>query len=248
MWTVHNETPHERGSKVESRLLHAWSRAVRQRVFLYPSVTPDERSATFIPFGDYSHVAGSFPATGGERSQNRMLLFGLLRPYKGIEQLIEAFSSLRPDAEAQLAIVGRPTDRAYSLEVSSLVERSAGIEFRPELLDYEELVGEIRHSALVVLPYRRMYNSGAALLSLSCGTPILVPSSPTMDDLRVEAGEDWVFTYEGEITPDVLMNALEHFRLSAPARASRDPLPRRSWTAVAAEYASLYEASMARRR
>lgn len=243
VWTVHNESPHERGTSAESRLLKWWESSATRRVYLYPSVTPDAPEAVFIPFGDYSQVANEL-ATGPDlaRDARRMLLFGLLRPYKGIEQLVDAFTALHlTDKTFRLAIMGRPVDPAYGREVETRLQSTGSdVEFRAELLEYEELVAEIRRSAFVVLPYRRMYNSGAALLALSCGTPILVPTSATMNDLMEESGPEWVQTYDGDLTPEILRAASQSFESTASRRDGRNALPRRSWSAVGAEYGRLY--------
>lgn len=251
VWTVHNESPHERGKHLESLLLRWWERATARRVYLYPSVTPDERGAAFIPFGDYSQVADRLMGdVQVERDPHRMLLFGLLRPYKGIEQLLDAFDALRHvDERVRLAVMGRPVDPEYGRAVDERVGASAtGVEFRGELLEYEELVAQIRESGFVVLPYRRMYNSGAALLSLSCGTPILVPTSATMNDLMAESGPQWVQTYDGDLTPAILSAAVEQFASSAPLREGARALRGRSWSAVGEQYASLYRSLVPKSR
>ncbi len=242
VWTVHNESPHERGTSVESRLLSWWERAATRRVYLYPSITPAGDDAVFIPFGDYSQVAEELrDRLDVPRDPRHILLFGLLRPYKGIEQLLDAFEALhRSNQDVSLAIMGRPTDPEYGREIGSKVGSVTSVEFRGELLEYEELVQEIGRSGFVVLPYRRMYNSGAALLSLSCGTPILVPSSQTMDDLQAESGPQWVQTYEGEITSEILDEAMRHFESSEHLRRNGKALPLRSWSTVGAQYGDLY--------
>lgn len=242
VWTVHNESPHERGARVEAFLLGLWSRVTRRNVYLYPSVTPTDQRSVFIPFGDYSHLADELLTTySREREPRRILLFGLLRPYKGIEQLLEAYIELvARNPDTSLAIMGRPIDEAYGRAVEERVRGVSHLDFRGELIEYEELVGEITRSSFVALPYRRMYNSGAALLALSCGTPILVPTSPTMEDLRAESGEEWVMTYTGDLTADILDDALTRFSRTAQQRESRSALPLRSWSEVGEQYAELY--------
>ncbi|MFF8189257.1 glycosyltransferase [Microbacterium sp. NPDC016588] len=250
VWTVHNESPHERGARVEAFLLGLWGRVTRRNIYLYPSVTPTDERSVFIPFGDYSHLADELLTTHSrEREARRILLFGLLRPYKGIEQLVEAYATLvAREPATSLAIMGRPIDEGYGREVENQVRGVPHLDFRGELIEYEELVGEITRSSFVVLPYRRMYNSGAALLALSCGTPILVPTSQTMEDLRAESGEEWVMTYDGDLTADILDAALARFSTTASERESRSALPLRSWSEVGEQYAELYRSLVAERR
>jgi len=108
---------------------------------------------------------------------------------------------------------------------------------RVEVLSDEDLGKIILDSAMVVLPYRHMYNSGAALLSLTLGRPILVPASPTMLELQHEVGERWVHLYVGELTADDVRRALR--AIEGPA-AEGPNLGRRDWGRVAGSYAELY--------
>ncbi len=55
----------------------------------------------------------------------------------------------------------------------------------------------IHGADLVVLPYRRMLNSGAALAALSFQRPIMGPAAGAMKEVRDRIGSDFVRTYEG---------------------------------------------------
>jgi hypothetical protein len=60
----------------------------------------------------------------------------------------------------------------------------------------------------VVLPYRRILNSGAALFALSRNRPILAPRLGTLPELQDEIGPDWVDLYDGQ---DVTTESLARF-------------------------------------
>jgi glycosyltransferase involved in cell wall biosynthesis len=78
-----------------------------------------------------------------------VLFFGLLRPYKGIEVLLDAWRSSADGAE--LWIVGRPRmdlDRLRSLA-------PAGVRWVPRFVSEGELVACFRRADVVVLPYLR---------------------------------------------------------------------------------------------
>jgi beta-1,4-mannosyltransferase len=118
-----------------------------------------------------------------------------------------------------------------------LASDAKNVTVKIEVLSDEQLAEVILGSTLVVLPYRNMYNSGAALLSLTLRRPILVPDSPTMRELQQEVGEHWVFLFDGELTTDDLREAL---RSAAVPRAGDPDLTRRDWARVGQEYAALY--------
>lgn len=237
VWTVHNLRPHERSSPIERALLALWDRSVAARIFLYESGLPVEPQArdVVIPRGDYAPIYGSRPA-GVRPTDDRVLTFGLVRRYKGIESLIDVIAA--QDRPPRAVIAGPASDRAYADE---LVARAAGnpaIKFDLRFVPEGELGDIIAQSTLVVLPYRAMYNSGVALLALTRGRPILVPASPTMLELRAEVGEAWVITFEGELTAGILSAALGSAR-SIPDAAAPD-LSARDWATVGARHAELY--------
>ena len=247
VWTVHNVRPHEPGPPIERFLFDRWSRTVTRRVFMYEAALPSPACArdVCIPRGDYEPVFGSLR----ERSRSvpvpvgRLLLFGLLRPYKGIEQLVDAVREAGDDGMELLVIGGAMrADKAYARQLQ-LAGDAKNVTVKIEVLSDEQLADVILGSTLVVLPYRDMYNSGAALLSLTLRRPILVPDSPTMRELQQEVGERWVFLYQGELTTDDLREAL---RRAAVPRAGGPDLSRRDWARVGQAYAALYD-SIARR-
>ena len=99
---------------------------------------------------------------------------------------------------------------------------------------------------LVVLPYREMHNSGAALLALSLATPVLVPDNPVTRALAREVGEEWVRTYRGEVTAEALVEALCHVRQIPPG--CRPDLSARDWATAVRSHLAVYEAAMCRAR
>jgi beta-1,4-mannosyltransferase len=245
VWTVHNARPHERGSRGEQFLLEVWSRRATRRVYMYESALPSPRGRrdVCIPRGDYEPMYGAIRDRGPciPSSPGTLLLFGVLRPYKGIERLIDAVRGAG-DEGLGLLVIGGVFDDSYARELLCAND-AKNVTVRIQVLSDEQLAEVIQRSSLVVLPYCHMYNSGAALLSLTLRRPILVPASPTMRELRQEVGENWVHLYEGELTTEHLRRALH-----APAPDRGPDLTRRDWTHVGRSYAALYESIVRTRR
>src|SRR4029453_18998182 len=103
-----------------------------------------------------------------------------------------------------------------------------------------------------------MHNSGALLLALSLGRPVLVPRSAVTSALAAEVGADWVRTYPADegtgegaargagLTPDDVREALKTVR--ERAATSRPDLSRRRWPRIAREHAEVYRRAVSRRR
>ena len=70
----------------------------------------------------------------------------------------------------------------------------------------------LRAADLVVLPYRAIQNSGSAILALSADRPVVVPALGAMTELADQVGLDWVHTYDGEFSTDVLIESLHWLR------------------------------------
>jgi glycosyltransferase involved in cell wall biosynthesis len=96
-----------------------------------------------------------------------VLCFGLMRPYKGIDLLLEAWRGIEG---AELWIAGAPR-----MDISAL--RSAappGVRFVPRFVTDDELPSYFRRADLVVLPYREIDQSGVLFTALAFGKPLLL--------------------------------------------------------------------------
>jgi glycosyltransferase involved in cell wall biosynthesis len=99
-----------------------------------------------------------------------VLFFGLLRPYKGLETLLEAWQGVEA---AELWIVGRPRMSLPSLRARA----AAGVRFIPRFVPDTELPAFFRRADVVVLPYSRTERldwSGVLATALAFGKPIVV--------------------------------------------------------------------------
>jgi beta-1,4-mannosyltransferase len=232
--TLHNIDPHEAGSQLESRLLRLI----------------DRRTALFIRLNDHTPVPGRaavvtvphphyLPRTGHRTDidviAGRVLYFGIVRPYKGVQTLLDAFLSV-PDAEATLRIVGSATgDRGDG--VRAAVASDDRISARLQYVTDAELDEEILAAEIIVLPYRHMHNSGALFLALSHNRPVLVPRSGVNEDISREVGAGWVYQFDGDLDGAQLIQTLHDVQRSGPA--SPPDLGARDWDVIGEQ---LYEA------
>lgn len=131
---------------------------------------PDE-IALHGPFDHHAVV----PAPRVTADRLRLLFFGTIRPYKGLEDLIEAFPLLGPGYE--LTVVGETWegwDRPAALIASSpAAER---ITFVNRYVTDAEVDRYFAAADLVVLPYHRSSASGPLHIAMSHGLPVVVTS------------------------------------------------------------------------
>jgi glycosyltransferase involved in cell wall biosynthesis len=104
-----------------------------------------------------------------------ILSFGLLRPYKGIENLLAAYRRMvaAASAPAELWIVGNPR-----MDVGSLRELAAQaggrVRFVTRFVDDAEIPAIFRRADLLVLPYLDAEHSGVLYTGLAFGKPMVL--------------------------------------------------------------------------
>ncbi|UTI64720.1 glycosyltransferase family 4 protein [Paraconexibacter antarcticus] len=125
-----------------------------------------------IPHGAFTHLSGLVPtpppelaATGaGAGGPPAALLFGLLKPYKGLDVLYDAWRRL--EVPARLWVVGAPR--------MALPDPPPGVTVVPRFVTDAEAAWCLREAALTVLPYRDIEMSGVLFSALGLGRPLLL--------------------------------------------------------------------------
>jgi glycosyltransferase involved in cell wall biosynthesis len=112
--------------------------------------------------------------TSNESSRPRMttnfVFFGRIAPYKGLDILVQAFSSL-PFDRARLTIVGTGT---LPDSLVGAIESDERIECRNEWLDESEIGALLAAQDIMVLPYSEASQSGAIMSAYGAGLPVIV--------------------------------------------------------------------------
>ena len=238
--TAHNLDPHERGGWLDSRLLRAIDARTDYWIRLNPTTTlPSDARATTILHG---HYRDRFATPDVQQQRGRILQFGLIRPYKGIEQLLAAFALLN-EQDLTLRIVGKPVAGALDSAIKRAAAADQRISHDLRFVEDNELAEEVAAAELVVLPYLEMHNSGALLVALSLDRPVLVPRSPANQALSDEVGPGWVIMFDGELQAAQLRAAVSDARRP---RASRPNLSGRDWTEVGRLHELAYREALGR--
>jgi beta-1,4-mannosyltransferase len=256
VWTTHNARPHEgRDTRLERWY---WSGVTRRLDgVIHPSLASQEEVETRYPalarlphaVVRMGHFRGCYPdhvsreearATFGIPEGAAVVTFiGLVRPYKNLPHLVSTVRALPPERNVVLLVGGRPLQDAFAADV----HRAAGGDPRVRLtlrhVPDEDVQRYLRAADLVVLPFTDITNSGSALLALSFDRPVLLPRRGAMAELQALIGADWVYTYDGELTPAVLEEAIARARRRHGETPDLSPL---EWGAIARETLEFYRA------
>ena len=236
--TLHNLELPTGISRRERLILRLFEKRTTLWIRLNPE-TPvqDDRRYALIPHGHYRDWFEQYP------KQNpvvgRIVYFGLIRRYKGVGALVDAFRQLPGDVT--LRVGGRPSTTELADDLRRRAEGDDRIALHLQFLDDAELVDAVTRATLVVLPYTEMHNSGGALTALSLGRPVLMPANPVNGRLADEVGPGWVYQYEGALTPEVLAETLR--AVSGRGEVTPPQLDGRDWQSAGLLHYSAYLAA-----
>ena len=193
--------------------------------------------ATVIHHGAFEHltrVSGSLPPELPATDRPVVLFFGLLRPYKGLDTLLEAWRGID---DAELWIVGRPM---ISLDTGT----TPRVRVVPRFVDDGEAAALFARADVVVLPYTRTERldfSGVLATGLAFAKPMVASDIGGFGEVGavrlVPPGDAAALR---EALAALLGDAAERTRLSDAARAAAaGPY---SWDEAARRTLALYNA------
>jgi len=165
-----------------------------------------------------------------------VLLLGLLRPYKGIDVLLEAWRGIE---NAELWIAGMPR-----MDISPLrAAASPNVRFVPRFLTDLELAAYFRRADLVVLPYREIDQSGVLFAALAFGKPLLLSDVGGFGEVAASGAARTVPPGNAKALHDALVDLLSDraalAAMSERARAAAEgPY---AWEPIASRTLALYE-------
>jgi len=247
VWTAHNlHSHHGPRPRIERRFWRAFVRHVDAFIAMSErgreetqQVFPHLRGVRsfVIPHGNYR---GVYPNVVSIRTARKSLgvpgdasvvcFLGSIAPYKGLPELISAFREL-PQDKLRLVIAGASD---HSQEAAALREQAnvdSRVTFHAGFVPAERVQIYLNAADLVVMPFRKMWNSGSAMLALSFGRPILVPARGAFIELAEQIGAEWIRTYEGSLSAEKLQAALDW--ATSNKRPTEAPLDKFDWNQIA---------------
>lgn len=256
VWTVHNLEPHEvHHPRLSARFLGWFRRRVdgvillsraNQRAMLeaFPELTA--APSVIVPIGHYRGVYPEPPDRESARAALDLtdrarvaLFFGLLRPFKQVEALIETARQL-DDPELTVIIAGKADDPAYVARLRAAAGDDSRIRLIPGFVPDSRVSLLFAAADLVVLPFRDVTNSSSAVLAVSLNKPVLVPSMGSLPELAAVVGPQWVRLYGGVLDPPTLAAALDW--ANTPGRPPCADLSALDWKRIAERTEAFYRA------
>lgn len=219
--------------RLYERVDHVVVHSAHGRERLVGELGIDPARVTVIPHGVLDHLTTLAPARPPELPELPerpvVLFFGLIRPYKGLDVLYDAWRAL--DADAELWVVGQPR--------MAPPPAPPGVRSVLRFVSDAEAAWCFRHADAVVLPYREIDQSGVLFTALAFGRPLVlsdVGGFPEVEAaLHVPAGDAGALA---AALGGLLGDEAERARLAAAARQAAATTY--AWDAIAERHAAVY--------
>jgi glycosyltransferase involved in cell wall biosynthesis len=216
--------------RVDAVVVH--SRHGERRLVREAGVDPGK--VEVIPHGAFRHLAAVAPAPLPlpDPGVPVVLFFGLLRPYKGLDVLLEAWRGIDG---AELWVVGNARMDTTALKAGA----PPGVRFLERFVSDAEAAALFRRADVAVLPYREIDQSGVLFTALAFHTPLVLSAVGGFPE--VEAA---VHVPPGDA--DALRLAIQgvladdNRRAWMRVAAERAVATGYSWEAIAARHVALY--------
>jgi glycosyltransferase involved in cell wall biosynthesis len=203
-----------------------------------------------IPHGAFTHLASAPPAAAlppelrsAPPEAPVVLCFGLLRPYKGIDVLLEAWREIEG---AELWIVGMPRMDIAALRAAA----PPGVRWAPRFVAGEELAATFRRADVAVLPYREIDQSGVLFTALAFGVPLVLTAVGGFPDVAATGAAELAAPADPAALTHALRAVLDdpgrRERMAAAARRAAAPDGPYGWDAIARRHLDLYRELLAR--
>lgn len=249
VFVCHNVLPHE--SSPVDRLLARYAfggasrfvvQAESERVRLEQlvpgarvAVCPHPAYDLFASAGHREHPAEA-RAMLGVTTARMLLFFGLIRPYKGLDILLEAFARVPEDLGITLYVAGEcyGDEQTYRDQIERL-NLSRRVRFEARYIANEEVPTLLCAADALVLPYRHATGSGVAQAAFACSRPVITTGVGGLPDVVHHEQNGLLVDPEN---PDALAAAIVRFYREdlAPGlqRGAHASAQTNTWAALAA--------------
>jgi len=210
IWTVHNRLPHElrhRSAEIELyRQLVEHATVVHVMAPATPALMSDVvelpgHKVRVIPHPSYEGLydtaigrVGARDSFGLVRSDRAVLFLGQIRPYKGVDSLVDgAAIAARDDEDIVLMLAGVVKEMSLD-DFEATIPRTLRTITDFSFVDDGEIDRWFTASDIVVLPYRAILNSGSLHLAATFRRPVILPDEA---HLREQFGDQaWVAFFD----------------------------------------------------
>jgi D-inositol-3-phosphate glycosyltransferase len=175
-----------------------------------------------------------------------ILFFGMIKEVKGLEVLLKALPKMiAEDASIRLLIAGKVWKTDFS-RYQKLIDEANMQKYcivHQHFIPDEEVEMYYMASDLVALPYKKIYQSGVLLMSMSYETPVLVSDLPPMKEVVEDMETGFIFESENanDLAEKSLLALSSETKLEEVKNAALEKLKRvYDWQTIGKQLEKVY--------
>lgn len=202
MVTLHNVVPHERAFPKLVQVFFAWALKLSDGIivhnyyakrFVVEVYETNAKKIFVIPHGNFLNY---YPESitppkeakaklGISLDKFVLLFFGTIRPYKGINLLLSSFEeAVKKNPQLFLIVAGDCQDASLRTELTKFqVCFPENCMFKLDYVPDSEVSTLMKIANIGILPYQEITSSGAALLFISYGLPLIASNLPAIKEI-----------------------------------------------------------------
>lgn len=201
--TLHDVQSFHKGS---AKIISKWCLIFIDGIILHNQFSKTEFEKLFnfkgnteiIPHGNYLPFINPQPLNDIAPTIN-LLFFGQIKDVKGVDILLKAMAEVvKTNQNIRLTIAGRPWKTGASLFENMVIEfnltQYVNLHFR--YIEDFEIEQFYKNADIVVLPYKKIYQSGVLLLTMSYGRTAIVSNLEPFTEVVAHNENGFVFNSE----------------------------------------------------
>lgn len=194
----------------------------------------------FENFGERVEREEACRALGLDASQRYALFFGLIRDYKGLDTLLDAWAIFRRTGYKLLIAGEFYTSRERYIEQIERLGLTEDIVLHDHFIPDCEVKNYFSATDCVVLPYKTATQSGVTQIAYNFCTPIIVTNVGGLAEIVPNNRVGYVVEPHAEALATAIANIYEAQTLEAMKEAMKEERKRFSWRAMCDKIEELY--------
>jgi len=204
IWTVHNLYAHDSKFPSIERIGKIWFSKQADKITCHcnsalnkivKNFKVDVKKIQVIPHGHYlncyKNTITKYEAKkilNLDEKELIFLYFGRIKPYKGIDYLINSFNSLNLNSDAKLLVVGKVFNKEIGKFLIKSSQENKNIILYLKRIEDDDIQVYMNASDVVIIPYRQILTSGLILLAMTFAKPIIAPKIGCIKDILDKKG------------------------------------------------------------
>lgn len=220
-------------SKAVMRDLEQFTKTQCKKFLLHPLYTS---------FGEKLDKQEARKRLGLNANDKLVLFFGLIRKYKGLDMLLEAFNELKHDKSIKLVIAGEfYEDKQPYLNLIEKYQIQDQVILHAKFIANEDVKLYFSATDLVALPYRSATQSGVTQVSFHFEVPTLVTNVGGLGEIIPDKVAGYVVESNGKAISDGISDYFVNNRMPAFTEGMKKEKQKYDWKIFVDEVMGLYK-------